>query len=476
MSQKLLAKHKNTKGKSADGKAMWGGHFSHGPAEAFAAINPSIAVDQRLWREDIEGSIAHANMLAACGIISKKEAATLVKGLQQIHREIESGSFIFKTELEDIHLNIESRLKEIVGDVAGTLHTARSRNDQVATDMRLYVRRACDVVELALKQLQQALLTQATQHTETMLPGYTHLQPAQPIVFAHHLLAYVEMFGRDRTRVLQAKACANECPLGAAALAGTPHPINREMTSHALGFSAPMANAMDAVSSRDYLLETLSALSICAMHMSRLCEELIFWSNPRIGFVTLHESFTSGSSIMPQKRNPDAAELIRGKASGIAAAYQSVWGMLKALPLAYNKDMQEDKRAFFVALDDSVLCLQALGGMVATLTVNADAMKSAVSEGFLNATDLADYLVKQKNMPFRKAHHVTGTIVKRCETLGVTLETLSLREMQKICKIITADVFDVIALEASVAARTSVGGTAPVQVKRALANAKKRWL
>jgi argininosuccinate lyase len=455
---------------------MWGGHYAQGPAEAFAAINPSIAVDQRLYAQDIQGSIAHAGMLAAKGIISKKEAVEITRGLQQVRAEIESGKLKFSEALEDIHMNIESRLKEIVGAPAGKLHTARSRNDQVATDLRLYARDAAQHLDKSLQQLQAALIAQAEKNVTTYMPGFTHLQPAQPISFAHHLLAYVEMFGRDRTRLEDASMRLNESPLGAAALAGTTYPIDRHMTAKALGFSGPMANSLDAVSSRDYVLELLAAMSIIATHLSRLAEEMIFWTSPLIGFVKFSEAFTSGSSIMPQRRNPDAAELVRGKTGGIIGALTTLLVTMKALPLAYNKDMQEDKRPFFFAFDETLLCLKAMQGMVADMQPQAKRMREACAKGFLNATDLADWLVQHADVAFRDAHHLTGKLVKLAEGRGVTLDELSLKEMQSVHKKITKDIFKAIAIETCVARRQSFGGTAPSQVKAALAAAKKAWL
>ena len=454
---------------------MWGGHYSIGPAEAFAAINPSIDIDQRLYAEDIAGSIAHADMLAACGIITKDEAAEITRGLTQVKAEIESGKLQFTAALEDIHMNIESRLKEIIGAPAGKLHTARSRNDQVATDLRLYARSAAQNIGEALKQLQQALLIQAEQHIDTIMPGMTHLQPAQPISFAHHLLAYGEMFARDRARLADAANRLNESPLGAAALAGTTYPTDRAMTAKALGFTGPMRNSLDAVSARDYVLELLSAYAIIATHLSRLAEEIIFWTSPLIGFVKLSEAFTSGSSIMPQKRNPDAAELVRGKTGGVVGALVSLLTTLKALPLAYNKDMQEDKRPFFFATDEIHLSIRAMTGMIADMTANKDAMRKACARGFLNATDLADWLVVNAGVAFRDAHHITGQLVKLAESKGCTLDELSLAEMQSVHPKITQDIFTAIALDNCVARRESFGGTAPARVREALAAAQKAW-
>lgn len=452
---------------------MWGGHFAVGPAEAFAAINPSIAVDQRLYAQDIEGSLAHCRMLESAGILNAADSAAIQTGLAQVKAEIESGSLVFSVALEDIHMNIESRLKDIIGDAAGRLHTARSRNDQVATDLRLYARHAAGQIGEALQQLQQALLAQAEAHVETIMPGFTHLQPAQPISFAHHLLAYVEMFARDRSRLRDAVARLNESPLGAAALAGTTHPIDRNATASALGFTHPMRNSLDAVGSRDYVIELLGAFSIIATHLSRLAEEMIFWATPLVGFVKFSDAFTSGSSIMPQKRNPDAAELVRGKTGGIIGALVTLLTTVKALPLAYNKDLQEDKRPFFFAVDEVLLSLKAMTGMVADMTPQAEAMRRACARGFLNATDLADWLVQQLNMPFREAHHITGKLVKLAEESQRTLEELSLAEMQSVHGAITSDVFAAIALDACLARRTSFGGTAPARVREAIAAAKK---
>lgn len=455
---------------------MWGGHFAKGPAEAFAAINPSIDVDKRLYREDVAGSIAHASMLASKQIISRKDADLIEKGLKQILGEIEAGKFTFSTALEDIHMNIEARLKTLIGDAAGRLHTARSRNDQVATDLRLYTRRIITEMDSALRNVQVALLAQAEKHTDTILPGMTHLQPAQPIVFAHHLLAYVEMFQRDRARLDDAAVRLNESPLGAAALAGTTYPIDRHKTAKALGFSAPMNNSLDAVSDRDYVMEVLAALSIIAVHLSRLAEELIFWSNPMVGFIKMSDAFTSGSSIMPQKRNPDAAELIRGKSGSVVGALNSVLVTMKSLPLAYNKDMQEDKRAFFQAIDDTLMSLKAMSGMIADMTVNKKRMAEAAGLGYLNATDLADWLVQKLGIAFRDAHHITGKLVQMAEKKGCTLDDLSLKEMQSAHHKITADIYKAITLQACVARRQSFGGTAPEQVKKAISKAKKDYL
>jgi argininosuccinate lyase len=460
--------------KKAEANKMWGGHFSLAPAEAFAAINPSIAVDKRLWREDIHGSIAHAEMLGHAKILAPEEVSAIIAGLKEIAAEIESGAFTFSEALEDIHMNIEARLAERIGSVAGKLHTARSRNDQVATDFRLFVREALSSLDDELLSLQQALLTQAEAHVDTILPGLTHLQPAQPVSFAHHLLAYVEMLFRDRARIADARTRLNESPLGAAALAGTPYPIDREMTARALGFSRPMANSLDAVSDRDFVLESLSALSMLAIHLSRLSEELIYWTTPAVGFIRMSEDFTSGSSIMPQKRNPDAAELIRGKTGVAIGALMQMLSVMKSLPLAYNKDTQEDKAPLMRSLDDMHLCLLAMRGMIDSMQVNKTRMLEACNAGYLTATDLADWLVSALNIPFREAHHITGRIVKEAETQSLALEALPLAAMQSIEPRITQDVFSVLSPAASLARRTSFGGTAPVRVREAIAAVKTR--
>lgn len=455
---------------------MWGGHYELGPAAAFAAINPSIEVDQRLYAEDIQGSLAHAQMLAKVGILNAKELKSIERGLAQVKSEIESDKLKFSVALEDIHMNIESRLKDIIGEPASKLHTARSRNDQVATDLRLYCKNLCAVVDAALKELQQALLKQAEKNIETVMPGFTHLQPAQPINFAHHLMAYGEMFARDRSRIADAMKRLNECPLGAAALAGTTYPIDRHMTAKALGFANPMRNSIDAVSSRDYVLELLAAFSIIATHLSRLAEELVFWTSPLVGFVKLSEAFTSGSSIMPQKRNPDAAELVRGKTGAVVGSLVAMLTTIKSLPLAYNKDMQEDKRPLFFAADELMMCLKAMAGMVTDMSAQKDAMRTACSRGYLNATDLADWLVQNAGVAFRDAHHLTGKLVKLAEKKGCGLEDLSLKEMQAVHKKITKDIFKAIAIDACVARRTSFGGTAPVRVREAMSAARKAWV
>jgi argininosuccinate lyase len=451
---------------------MWGGRFAQGPDAIMAEINASIDFDRRLFAQDIAGSKAHAAMLASQGIISKSDAAAIAKGLDQIRVEIEAGKFKFSQALEDIHLNIESRLKELIGEAAGRLHTGRSRNDQAATDMRLYVRDCVDALNLALADLQVALASKAEAHAATLMPGFTHLQSAQPVTFGHHLLAYVEMLARDRGRLDDARQRANENPLGAAALAGTTYPIDRVKTSKLLGFSGPMRNSMDAVSARDYILEVLSACTISSIHLSRLAEEIVIWCSSPFRFVKLSDKFTTGSSIMPQKRNPDAAELIRAKPGRILAAFTSLAMVMKGLPMAYAKDMQEDKELTFDALDNFALVVAAMAGMIRDMEPQADRLKAAANADFSTATDLADWLVQSLNMPFRDAHHVTGRIVALAEKKNVLLQDLSLADMKSVHQAITPAVFKVLTVEASVAARKSFGGTAPANVRREA----KRWL
>ena len=448
---------------------MWGGRFEKGPASAMQDITPSIDFDKRLAHQDIAGSRAHAKMLAARGVISKADGDEILAGLSAIEKEIEAGTFVFKREFEDIHLNIESRLKEIAGEAAGRLHTARSRNDQVATDFRLWVRGACADAEDGLDALQRALLAQADAHAETIMPGFTHMQPAQPITFAHHCLAYVEMFARDRGRLADSSARLNESPLGAAALAGTSFPVDREMTAKELGFTRPMRNSLDAVSARDFALEYLSAATICMTNLSRLAGELVQWTSPAFGFVKLSDAYTTGSSIMPQKRNPDAAELIRGKTGRVLGDFVALATVVKGLALAYGSDLQEDKERVFDAADTLSLSLRAMAGMIRDLRADKDAMRRAAMAGYPTATDLADWIVRVLKKPFREAHHIAGGIVKRAEELGVGLDALPLAEMQKIEPLITKDVFAVLSLEASVDSRQSYGGTAPVRVREQIA-------
>ena len=451
---------------------MWGGRFAASPAEIMEEINASIDFDKRLWRHDILASKAHVAMLGATGILTKKEADQIAGGLDKILGEIEAGTFTFSRALEDIHLNIESRLTELVGPVGGKLHTARSRNDQVATDFRLYVRDEIGTVDRALGMLQLALARKALEHAAAVMPGFTHLQTAQPITFGHHLLAYVEMLGRDRGRFADAAKRLAECPLGAAALAGTPFPVDRNMTAKALGFDRPAANSLDAVSDRDFALETLAAASIAAMHLSRLAEEIVNWTSPQWGFVRLSDKFTTGSSIMPQKRNPDAAELVRAKTGRIAGAFQALLMVMKGLPLAYAKDMQEDKEPVFDALDALKLGIAAMTGMVTDLEPDLRAMKRAAAAGHSTATDLADWLVLNLGLPFRDAHRITGKIVALAESKGSDLKKLSLSDLKSVEKGITEEVFSALDVAGSVKSRTSYGGTAPANVKREA----KRWI
>lgn len=451
--------------------AMWGGRFADGPDAIMEAINASIGFDRRLARQDIEGSRAHAAMLATQGILTSKDAEAIREGLLTVLSEIDSGSFLFSTALEDIHMNVEARLKDIIGEPAGRLHTARSRNDQVATDFRLWVRDQCDAAIEGLTALQHALLAQAEAGADWVMPGFTHLQTAQPITWGHHMMAYVEMLGRDKGRFADARTRMNECPLGAAALAGTSFPIDRYATASALGFDRPMANSLDAVSDRDFALEYLSTATICAMHLSRFAEELVIWSSAQFRFVRLSDRFTTGSSIMPQKKNPDAAELIRAKIGRILGATVGLFTVMKGLPLAYSKDMQEDKEQVFDAADSLMLAIAAMEGMVRDMTANREALRVAAASGFSTATDLADWLVRELGLPFRDAHHVTGSLVALAEGKGCDLPDLTLEEMQGIHPGITAAVFDVLGVDNSVASRTSFGGTAPDQVRTQIA----RW-
>ncbi|HEU0071795.1 MAG TPA: argininosuccinate lyase [Alphaproteobacteria bacterium] len=455
---------------------MWGGRFETGPDALMSRINASIDFDKRLYAQDIRASIAHAQMLGKQRIIARTDVAAIVAGLSKILQQIERGAFEFKTELEDIHLNVEKRLTDMIGPAGGRLHTGRSRNDQVATDFRLWVRDCIDATDRALGALQEALIGKAETHAATVMPGFTHLQSAQPVTFGHHMLAYVEMIGRDRGRFMDARARVNESPLGAAALAGTSFPIDREATAKALGFARPLANSMDAVSARDFALEFLAACAICATHLSRMAEELVIWSSPQFAFVKLSDGFTTGSSIMPQKRNPDAAELIRAKTGRIAGALVGLLTVMKGLPLAYSKDMQEDKEPLFDAADSLSLAVHAMTGMMSSLTVNEARLRAAASAGFSTATDLADWLVREANLPFREAHHVTGSLVKLAESKGCELADLSLAEMQAADKRITKSIYGVLSVDKSVASRTSLGGTAPVRVRAAAKAARKKFL
>ena len=451
---------------------MWGGRFSQGPDSIMEAINVSIDVDRHLYRQDIAASKAHAAMLAKQGIITADDAKKIAKGLDTILSEIEQGKFVFDRALEDVHMNIESRLTGLIGAAAGRLHTARSRNDQVATDFRLWVRDTIDELDVALADYQRALAERALEHAATVMPGFTHLQTAQPVTFGHHLLAYVEMAARDRGRFADARKRLNESPLGSAALAGTSFPLDRHSTAKALGFDRPAANSLDAVSDRDFVLETLSAATIASVHLSRFAEEIVMWTSPLTGLLALSDKFTTGSSIMPQKRNPDAAELVRAKTGRIAGALQALLMVMKGLPLAYQKDMQEDKEGAMDALSALSLSIAAMTGMVRDLQPNTARMQEAAGDGYATATDLADWLVQNLNMPFREAHHVTGKIVAAAAKAGLPLHRLPLDEMRKVAPRITQDVFGVLSVEASVKSRTSFGGTAPKNVR---AEAKK-WL
>jgi len=444
--------------------AMWGGRFASGPDAVMEAINASIDFDKRLAAEDIEASRAHAAMLAATGIVTDSDAAAIREGLLTVLSEIEAGNFPFAKALEDIHMNVEARLKALIGEPAGRLHTARSRNDQVATDFRLWVRGQCDAAVDGLTALMRALVTQAEAGAELVMPGFTHLQVAQPVTWGHHMLAYVEMLDRDRGRFRDARARMNESPLGAAALAGTSFPIDREMTAAALGFDRPMANSLDAVSDRDFALEFLGACAICATHLSRFAEELVIWSSAQFRFVRLSDRFSTGSSIMPQKRNPDAAELIRAKVGRITGALVALLTIMKGLPLAYSKDMQEDKEQVFDAADALMLALAAMTGMAGDMAPQAERLRAAAGAGFSTATDLADWLVRRLGLPFREAHHVTGALVRRAEEIGVDLPDLTLDDMRAVHADILPEVYQFLGVDNSVASRTSYGGTAPVQV------------
>jgi argininosuccinate lyase len=454
------------------GALQWGGRFAAGPDAVMQAINVSIGFDRKLWRQDIAGSRAHAAMLGATGILSAADVDAIDAGLVRIAGEIEAGTFTFSDALEDIHTNIEARLTELAGDAARRLHTARSRNDQVATDFRLFVRDAIDAILVQVKDLMTALAGRAADHAATVMPGFTHLQTAQPVTFGHHLLAYVEMLSRDAGRLADARARLNHSPLGAAALAGTSFPIDRHMTAAALGFDGPTANSLDSVSDRDFALEFLAALSIMVMHLSRFAEEIIIWCSAPYRLIALSDAFTTGSSIMPQKRNPDAAELARAKTGRIFGALLGLLTVMKGLPMAYAKDMQEDKEPVFDAVEAITLCLAATAGMVRDMSVNIDRMKTLAASGFSTATDLADWLVRALKMPFRDAHHVTGQLVALAEQKNLDLSELSLADMQVVEPRLTQEVFGVLTVEASVNSRTSHGGTAPANVAAAAA----KWL
>ncbi|MFT6106694.1 MAG: argininosuccinate lyase [Rickettsiales bacterium] len=462
-----------TKENNTKSNQMWGGRFENAPAEVMEAINVSIDFDQKLFRQDVDGSIAHAIMLEAVGILTALESKQIVEGLKQIEQEIEEGKFIFKKELEDIHLNIEGRLTEIIGDVAGKLHTARSRNDQVATDFKLYVRDSSDEIGELLNDLQKTILKRAEENLETVMPGFTHLQTAQPITFAHHLMAYFEMIKRDISRFKDARSRLNECPLGSSALAGTSFPIDRELTAALLGFDRPNANSLDGVSDRDFAIEFASNSAILASHLSRLAEEIVIWMSKGFDFISLSDAFTSGSSIMPQKKNPDAAELVRGKTGRIFGSLIHLLTLVKGLPLAYSKDLQEDKEPVFDAHKNIRICILAITGMLSDLKVNKENMKKMAGEGFSTATDLADFLVKDLGIPFRRCHHITGQIVKLAEQKNCDLADLTLEEMQKIESGITKEIFSVLTVENSVKSRTSFGGTSPKSVSEAILNAQE---
>lgn len=455
---------------------MWGGRFESRASDLMQEINQSISFDYKLYTHDIKGSIAHAKMLGKAKILSKDEVEKITNGLKKIEKEISDQKFNFKIELEDIHMNIESRLKEIIGDVAGKLHTARSRNDQVALDFRLFVRDEIDEIKSLLKELEKNLVKKAEENLGVILPGFTHLQVGQPVLFSHHLMAYFEMFKRDISRLDDLRKRMNECPLGACALAGTSFAIDRNFTAQELGFDRPTANSMDSVSDRDFAIEFLFCLSLTATHLSRFAEEIVIWMSKGFEFVKLSDAFTSGSSIMPQKKNPDAAELVRGKSGRIFGSLFSLLTVIKGLTLTYSKDMQEDKEPVFDATSNIKLCIKAMSGMILDMKINQDKMLKMAQSGYSTATDLADWLVKNLKMPFRQAHHVTGQIVKIAEDKGVELDSLKLSDMQKVEKKITQDIFDVLSVENSVNSRTSIGGTSKARVKEEIAKAKKAKL
>ena len=462
--------------KSTDANTMWGGRFEVGPDEIMEKINASIGFDKRLYRQDIEASRAHAEMLAATNIISDSDANAIREGLLTVLSEIESGDFKFSASLEDIHMNVEARLKELIGEPAGRLHTARSRNDQVATDFKLWVRDQMDAVCDLLTELLSELLAQAEAGSKLVMPGFTHLQVAQPVTWGHHMMAYVEMFARDLSRFKDARTRMNESPLGAAALAGTSFPIDRDMTASALGFDRPARNSLDAVSDRDFAIEFLGCAAICASHLSRFAEEIVIWSSAQFRFVTISDKFSTGSSIMPQKKNPDAAEVIRAKTGRINGALVGLLTVMKGLPLAYSKDMQEDKEQVFDASDNLVLALMAMKGLLSDLKPNPDQLREAASSGFSTATDLADWLVKELDLPFREAHHVTGTAVKLAESEQVDLADLGLQQLRSVHPDIKPEVYEVLGVDNSVASRASYGGTAPSAVRTQIARWKERLL
>ncbi|MBT3989474.1 MAG: argininosuccinate lyase [Rhodospirillaceae bacterium] len=462
--------------KEMSSSAIWGGRFDGGPSEIMERINASIDFDKRMYAQDIAASQAHAAMLVAQDIISAEDGARISDGLEQILAEITAGEFEFKTALEDIHMNIEARLTEIIGDAAGRLHTARSRNDQVATDFKLWVRDELDGLDAALKSFQAMLIARAEEHVQTIMPGYTHLQTAQPVTLGHHLLAYVEMIGRDRSRVVDCRTRMNENPLGSGALAGTSFPIDRHATAAALGFDGPTTNSLDAVSDRDFALEYMSLAAILSVHLSRLAEEIVVWASASFGFVNLPDSFSTGSSMLPQKRNPDAAELVRAKSGRVIGNLNSLLIVMKGLPLAYSKDMQEDKEPVFETADTLALTVAAMTGMFEEITFNADRMLAAAKAANSNAIDLADWLVRVLGKPFREAHHISGAMVKLAEGKNCTLEELSLGDMQSIEPAITEDVLAQLDIEQALNARSSFGGTAPENVKDACAQARLKYL
>ena len=467
-----LLKQKN----KSKASSIWGGRFEGKPSEVMDQINPSIDFDKRFYKQDIRGSKAHAEMLAAQKIITEEDRDKIITGLNQVEKEIDQETFDFSRELEDIHMNIEARLAVLIGDAAGRLHTARSRNDQVATDFKLWIRDVIDALDEQLMFLQTALIDQAEAAASTVMPGFTHLQVAQPVTFGHHLLAYVEMFGRDRERLKDGRVRLNECPLGAAALAGTSFPIDRVMTAGILDFDRPTANSLDSVSDRDFALEFLSTASICSIHLSRFAEEVVNWTSSQFNFISLSDAFTTGSSIMPQKRNPDAAELVRGKTGRVIGALNSLLVMMKGLPLAFCKDMQEDKEPLFDAAETLQVCIAACTGMVLDMKANVSAMERASELGFSTATDLADWLVRVLNIPFRKAHHVTGAIVKLAEQQNCLLKELSIGDLQSVEPKITTEIYAILEPAKSIDSRKSFGGTAPCNVKEAVLAARQRFL
>ena len=465
-----------SKSSGTDASAMWGGRFSGGPNDIMEEINASIGFDQRFFAQDIRASKAHAEMLGAQNIITPEDAKSICEGLDQVYGEIETGTFTFKRSLEDIHMNVEARLKEIIGEPGGRLHTGRSRNDQVANDFKLWVRDAIDQMDVAMQAMQEALIDQAEAHSDSAMPGFTHMQIAQPVTLGHHLLAYVEMLGRDRSRLIDGRKRMNECVLGAAALAGTSFPIDRRMTAKALGFDRPSANSLDSVADRDYVLEYLSTLSITSVHLSRLAEEYVLWCSVQFGYARLGDSFSTGSSIMPQKRNPDAAELIRAKSGRVIGSLNALLIVMKGLPMTYGKDMQEDKEPIFDAHDTVMLSLAAMTGMLSDTTFNKERMAADAGKGFSTATDLADWLVRVLGMPFRDAHHVTGAVVKMAEDKGLGLDDLTLDDLQSKEPRIMNAVFEILSVDNSLKSRISVGGTAPSNVVSACAEARKRFL